>query len=187
MNDTTKREMTEDPKVIEIRRIRRLLKEINKLADHASLTGSLRNGASEAAEMYNLSLHRLKELGIDATVLFRELPTDAGFDKVGVASKLLYGYLEEDETDTRRFHAPNIVIGNLSGLGDLDKLKDLGQTIRENLRDFLRDKLEDTEVEVNVRREKPAKSEPTSEPETVRRDAGQEATEPMPMPSIPNR
>ncbi|GAB4451939.1 MAG: hypothetical protein OHK0029_02000 [Armatimonadaceae bacterium] len=196
-----------DPAVTEVRRIRRLLRELNKLADNASLTGSLKNGASEAVEMYNMALNRLRELGIDATTLFRELPTDAGFDKVGVASRLLYSYLgDEDSEAAKRPGAPNIVIGNLSGLGELDKLRDLGQTIRENLRDFLREKLDDVEGEAPVKRAAPVPPTPPTpptppappialppptdaEPETIPMNSGAEpeSRDAVPMPELPRR
>lgn len=127
---------------VEVRRIRRLLREMSKLADHSSLTGSLSGGAPEAVNTYNGILRRLNELGFAPGPLFPELPADASFDRLGVASRLLSGYLTEDPEDgaPRHGHPPNIVIGSLGNLGDMDKLRDIGQTLRDNLAELIRGK-----------------------------------------------
>jgi hypothetical protein len=125
----------------EARRLRRLLREMFKMAEHAGLTGSLGDGAAEAVATYNGVLRRLGELGMAPGSLFPELPPDANFDRVGVASRLLAGYLAEEPEDGPHRHAghpPNIVIGSLGNLGDMDKLRGLGQTLRDNLADLIR-------------------------------------------------
>ena len=127
----------------EIRRIRRMLKQMYRLAEHASLTGAFSAGATDAVTQYNLILARLAELGAELGILFPPLPQDASFDRLGVASKLLEGYLEE-EAPTPPVSAQaglghNIVIGgNITGLEDL---QDIGRMVRENLPDFLRKRI----------------------------------------------
>lgn len=139
----------------EVRRIRRLLREMYKMAEHSSMTGSMTAGEADAAAMYNLILRRLNELDISAGPLFPDLPADASFERVGVASKLLYGYLEEDEEDPEQRAAraitPNIVIGGISSLGDLDKLRDIGQQVRDNLADLIRGRVEKDKDEKKVK------------------------------------
>jgi hypothetical protein len=109
-----------------------------QLAEHSSLTGSLTDGGRDVVEKYNLILDHLTAQGIELGPLFPRLPEDASFDRVGVAAKLLDGYLTEDEDVSRAKHVshggPHVVIGNVSGL---EELKDLGKTIRENIAEAL--------------------------------------------------
>jgi hypothetical protein len=123
-----------------------MLRQMYRMAEHASMTGALSAGAPDAVEKYNLLVAHLERLGLVSGPLFPPLPADASFDRVGVASKLLDGYLEgcleqEDESNARArgfSGGPNIVIGNLPDLKELEKLKDLGKTIREHLPEWLR-------------------------------------------------
>jgi hypothetical protein len=125
-----------DETAAEIRRIRRLLKQMYQMAEHSSLTGALAGGATDVIQTYNLILTRLGELGVVSGPLFLALPQDASFDRLGVASKLLAGYLEEEApaSDVLR-GVNNIHIGSIAGLEDI---KDLGRLVRENLPEFLR-------------------------------------------------
>jgi len=114
-----------------------MLKQMHSLATHSSLTGALAAGAVDAVAQYNQILERLTELGIISGNLFRPLPDDATFDRLGVASTLLEGYLLEEGDGDRSSgnkHG-NVIIGNIGGL---DELKDLGRIIRDNLPDFIR-------------------------------------------------
>ena len=130
----------------EIRRLRRLVREIGELAQHASLTGSLQGGASSAARRYNTIIQRLEELGAVSPGLFQPLAADeaANFDEIGVESKLVAGYLEEEEEEERagkgQHGGPNVIIGSLNGMQSLEELKDLGRIIRENLPEWMREK-----------------------------------------------
>jgi hypothetical protein len=130
-------ENNEENNRAEIRRIRRLLGQIYRMAEHASLSGALANGAPDAVEKYNLILRHLESKGYDVSVLFPPLPEDSSFDRVGVAARLLEGYLAEDAEERpgkHTSHGPQVVIGNMSGL---EELKDLGKTIRENIAEAL--------------------------------------------------
>lgn len=75
--------------------IARLLKEVKRIAAHASLTGSLEDGKQVLINTYNkclvalqshldADLVQIRELGI-----FTELPQSASVDEVGVAAGLL--------------------------------------------------------------------------------------------------
>ena len=168
----------------EIRRLRRLLREIAELAEHASLTGSLSQGARSAIRRYNQIVTRLERLGIVSAGLFEALPEDASFDELGVDSKLLAGYLEADEEEVERAHhrgphgGPNIIVGSLNGLQGLEELKDLGRTIRESLPDWLRERVAAREAERSAPPTPPAPpAPPEREPDTA----------PIPMPGFPSR
>ncbi|MDX1932538.1 MAG: hypothetical protein SFU56_08030 [Capsulimonadales bacterium] len=124
----------------EIGRYRRLLKQISKIATEASMTGALSDGNPVAIEQYNRILERLSAKGFDPDGLFPPLPEDASFDRVGVAAEMLSAYLVEDEGESPATRLPNIVIGNLGSLSELEKLKDLGKQIRENLPEWMREK-----------------------------------------------
>lgn len=67
-----------------------LLREIKKLAAHASLTGAMEGGTPTLIKAYNQCLQAVKERG-DAvsSQLFSQLALDATVDEVGVAAALL--------------------------------------------------------------------------------------------------
>jgi hypothetical protein len=170
----------ETSKASELRPIRNMLRQMYRMAEHASMTGALSAGAPDAVEKYNLLIAHLERLGLVAGPLFPPLPEDASFDRVGVASKLLDGYLEghleEEENGRQRGFSggPNIVIGNLPDLKELEKLKDLGKTIREHLPEWLRQGAEEKKATAASEEDK-VKAPPT--PPT--------AAPSQPMPSVP--
>jgi hypothetical protein len=138
--------MSENDQAREVRRIRRMLRGMAKLAKDASLTGSLQDGVAASVQQYNLLLGRLEQLRVTPPGMFAPLRENAGFDEVGVAAALLSAYIEEDECEAREGHGighGNVVIG-LGGLRQLEELKDLGRIIRQNLPDWLREKVERT-------------------------------------------
>jgi hypothetical protein len=137
---------------MEVRRIRRMLRRIYALAEHNSLTGALQGAAPEVTETYNRILAYLTEQGILSTPLFPTLPPDASFERVGVAARLLDGYLVDDSMlpDTRVTFPPL--------QEQMDDLRDLGRTIRDNLPDFLRRRME-TRLDKMERAEQEAKRE----------------------------
>ena len=68
-----------------IRKIRRLLHETKKIAETASLTGSLQGGARIAIRQYNSIRNHLQETGAIPEDLFQELDEDeCSFDELGV-------------------------------------------------------------------------------------------------------
>lgn len=173
---------TTDDNSLELRRIRRMLKQLYSLAEHSSLTGALAAGAVDAVEQYNRILERLEALGVTSGGLFKPLPEDASFDRLGVASKLLEGYLAEETVQPERTNSGdsnNVFIGNI---GNLDELKDLGRVIRENLPDFLKKRGETPAPPASpVPPESPQASEAPTAP---RPTAAPEAAAPIPMPDI---
>src|SRR5579871_3770722 len=83
---------------MDIKRIRRLLRETARLAEHASLTGSLEKGSKLGIRQYNAIRGHLQEIGAIPEDLFPELDEDeSGFDELGVATKLMEGYLDDDD------------------------------------------------------------------------------------------
>lgn len=128
-----------------IRKVRRMLREIHSLAEHASLSGAFeKEGALEAVRAYNLLLTHLGEQEVDLGGMFQPLPEAASFDRIGVASRLLRGYLEDEEDEGSSGKSVKIVVGKHGehaghiNLEELGKLKDIGAVIREHLPDFLR-------------------------------------------------
>lgn len=139
----------------EVRRIRRVLRQMHQLAENSSLTGTLSGGAPEVAETYNRIHRYLTEQSVLSTNLFPSLPADASFERAGVAAKLLEGYLAEDAGSDIRVTLPPIQ-------PQLDELRDIGRTIRDNLPDFLKrkmetrlDRLERAEQEAREKEERP--------------------------------
>src|SRR5689334_18584129 len=85
------------PNSMDMRRIRRLLRETTRLAERASMTGSLQGGGRIAIRQYNAIRNHLQEIGAIPEDLFQELDEDeATFDELGVVTGMLDGYLEED-------------------------------------------------------------------------------------------
>src|SRR6266852_4335413 len=87
---------------MDLRRIRRLLRETTRLAEHASMTGSLQGGQKVAIKQYNAIRNHLQDEGIIPEDLFQELDEDeATFDELGVVAGMLDGYLEDDDESDR--------------------------------------------------------------------------------------
>jgi hypothetical protein len=142
--------MSENPtQAVEIRRIRRMLRETARMAKEASLTQALAKGVRTSVAQYNHIVQHLEKLEAVPTGFFPPLPDDAAFDDVGVASAQLASYLQEDEEEQPRApHGPghgngnvHVNIGGLRDLKDLKELKELGQIIREQLPDWMRGKM----------------------------------------------
>jgi NAD-dependent DNA ligase len=112
----------------EVGRIRRMLHELGRLAEHASLTGSFAKAGITCVQQYNRLLSRLEQKGHVTTGWFDLLPEDASMADVGVSARLLSAYLEDQEDDER---SRNVIVG----LGDISKV---GEMVREHLPDWLR-------------------------------------------------
>ena len=128
----------------------------------ASLTGHLSDGAPSAIRRYNAVLQHLERLGAVTPGFFGPLAETAGYDELGVESKLLAGYIKEEESDAESLpHGPqgNLIIG-LGGLRELSELKDLGKMIREQLPAWVRGREAGAqETSQNAREGDPAPSE----------------------------
>jgi hypothetical protein len=122
---------------VEIGRLQRLLKQLAKIAEHTSLTGTFGGGAVDAVEKYNLIVTRLNAKGLDLGDLFPLLPSDASMDRVGLSAKLLSAFIADEDAD-RPGISPSIHIGQLGNLGELENLKDLGNLIKENMPEWFR-------------------------------------------------
>lgn len=123
----------------EIRRIRRLLRETVRLAEHASLTGSLDKGSRIAIRQYNHIREHLQDIGAIPEDLFQALDEDeATFDELGIVCGMLEGYLVEDDEILNEGKGPTKVQVGMVGLKELEDLKEIGKVIRESLPDFLR-------------------------------------------------
>ncbi|MGE5673939.1 MAG: hypothetical protein ACM3XM_08620 [Mycobacterium leprae] len=80
-----------------------LLREIRKLAMHASMTHSMQGGSRVLVETYNRCLSALTEQGDTlVTSLFTPLsPETTKMDEVGAAAALLAGYVRPEDTRYR--------------------------------------------------------------------------------------
>lgn len=74
--------------------LKRMLREIGELAEHASLTGGMASGAPRAIQRYNAILRQLVESGAVAQGLFEELnPETTDFGQLAVDARLLASFL----------------------------------------------------------------------------------------------
>ena len=104
----------------------RVLGTLYKTAEHASLTGAFRKGSIDAAGYYNRVLARFVERGDASHALFPALDEHASFDQVGIAAKLLAGFLYEE--GPKRHKEVRLDFDGLSQLGDV------GRRIRDEFR-----------------------------------------------------
>lgn len=173
-------------KATEVRRLRRLLKDIADLAQNASLTGSLQGGARTATRRYNTVVERLDTLGVTSPGLFTTLADDAPFDEIGVEATLLAGYLKEDEApagagNASGNNAPFINIGgDLGSLKGLGELKDLGKMIRESLPEWMRKEDAAPAAEATA----PTPPTPPVPPTPPTPPTGRAGDVPQPMPDL---
>ncbi|MBW3624662.1 MAG: hypothetical protein KY468_14750 [Armatimonadetes bacterium] len=126
----------------EIRRIRSVLKEITGYAEHASLTGAMQGGARQAVRQYNAIVGHLRETNAIPSYLLVELEADASPDEVGVAARMLSGYLRADEEPSHGRHGrhashgqhpPHPSFPGLPDLPDIQEMKEIGQRVRAQL------------------------------------------------------
>jgi hypothetical protein len=147
---------------MDIRRIRRLLSETTRIAERASMTGSLQGGGKIAIRQYNAIRNHLQDIGAIPDELFQELDEDeATFDELGVMTGMLDRYLEDeeegpaeedgehDDRKRRRMGRRGGPWGNpevwrfWSDPQALHELQEMGEIMREHLPELLhlRDKL----------------------------------------------
>jgi len=83
---------------MDMRKMRRLLRETTRLAERASMTGSLQGGGRIAIRQYNAIRNHLQDNGVIPDDLFQELDEDeATFDELGVVTGMLESYLEDED------------------------------------------------------------------------------------------
>ena len=145
----------------EIKRMIRLLESTAKIAQEASLTGTLAEGQKASVRQYNAVLERLKETEEIPDVLFPPLEEDASFDEVGVVCKQLAAYLQEEEepAKARPRGTPLLDQSPIVNIGG--DLKDLGELIRDALPEWMKKGRWD----FFTPEEEPKESEPAEESE----------------------
>lgn len=78
----------------QIRALLSSLKATAKAAEHASLTGSLKNGAAAGIKSYNGILMKLRQLEVIDDAIFHPLNEDESIDSLGISARQLAAYLE---------------------------------------------------------------------------------------------
>jgi len=78
----------------QIRALLSSLKATAKAAEHASLTGSLKNGAAAGIKSYNGILGKLRQLEVIDEAIFQPLNDDESIDSLGFNAEQLAAYLE---------------------------------------------------------------------------------------------
>jgi hypothetical protein len=145
----------------EIKRIIRLLESTANMAEHASLTGTLKEGQKVSVRQYNAILDRLREIEEIPGTLFPPLEEEASFDEVGVACKQLAAYLQEEEepAKSRPRERPFLEDSPIINIGG--DLKDLGQLIRDALPEWV----QKGRWDIFTPEKEPKESEPARESE----------------------
>jgi hypothetical protein len=129
---TMNREPTEPE--AELRRIVRLLEKTAKMAEHATLTGSLSNGKAYAIRSYNAVVEHLASTMEIPAALFPLLAESASLGDVGIASAQLAEYLRAGLPESG---VGDAVIGRFINKGDLAEIAEMA---REHVLDQIRRK-----------------------------------------------
>ncbi len=123
--------MTEDQikTAAERRKLMGMLKSLYELSEDSTLSGAFKKGAEDGALHYNRIVARLTALDEIPPELFPALdPASATFHQIGVASKLLQGWLRGDDEAPREHN-----FGFHLDLDGLSHLGDIGRKIRDEL------------------------------------------------------
>lgn len=122
----------------EIKRMIRMLESTAKMAEHASITGTLKQGQKVSVRQYNAVLDRLRETEEIPDALFPLLEEDTSFDEVGVACKQLAAYLKEEEEQAKARSWEQLRVGDTPIINIGGDLKDLGKLIRDALPEWMK-------------------------------------------------
>jgi hypothetical protein len=136
---------------LELRKIRRLLQETIRLAEKASMTGSLEGGGRMAIRQYNRIRDYLEENDFIPNDLFQGLDEDnTTFDELGVVTSMLDGYLADEPVPVHPVPPPPpggpSFSMNFGHQKELEELRALGELIRENMPEWLRARQEEAQA-----------------------------------------
>jgi hypothetical protein len=112
-----------------------MLEKTARVAEHATLTGCLADGARYAARSYNAALEYLIEGRHVPADLFPKLAEDAPLGEVGFASAQLAGYVGESCQGVRAGKKGLLIGDGNIVIGGLDEIADM---VRERLPEWMR-------------------------------------------------
>jgi hypothetical protein len=118
----------------ELRRIVRMLEKTAKVAEHATMTGSLSNGKAYAIRSYNAVVEHLASTMEVPPALFPLLAESASLGDVGIASSQLAEYLRAGLPEAG---VGDAVFGRFFNKGDLAEIAEMA---REHVLDQIRRK-----------------------------------------------
>ncbi len=116
-------------------RMLRLLRELASLAEEASLTGGLGDGAPHAAKRYNAILKYHVAQGQVPDGLFSPLPDTAGYGQIGIESRMLAAFLDSDEENNKGKGKASKDASVLVRLAPFVDSADLAELVKEYVRD----------------------------------------------------
>jgi hypothetical protein len=152
---TTNHEPTEPE--AELRRIVRMLDKTAKLAEHATLTGSLSNGKSYAIRSYNAVVEHLASTTEIPPALFPLLSESASLGDVGIASAQLAEYLRAALPEQQ----DNLLFKGFFTKGELGEIADLA---REHVLDQVRRRFRERDRHGRAERHDPSPPPPAPPP-----------------------
>jgi len=152
---TTNHEPTEPE--AELRRIVRMLDKTAKLAEHATLTGSLSNGKSYAIRSYNAVVEHLASSTEIPSALFPLLSESASLGDVGIASAQLAEYLRAALPEQQ----DNLLFKGFFTKGELGEIADLA---REHVLDQVRRRFRERDRHGRAERHEPSPPPPAPPP-----------------------
>jgi hypothetical protein len=178
--------MNQEPEA-ELRRIVRLLEKTAKLAQDASLTGSLAGGKDFAIRSYNSVLQHLTQSGEVPAALFQPLADSASIDDVGFASAQLAEYLREGLPETAQGQGqsghPGRILGDGNVLFNIGSLGEIAELVRENLPEWLRGRRAEPETAQNAAQDEATQSSTPPPPPGAQAASGTPPAARMQLPS----
>ena len=103
------------------------VRELAKLAEHASLTGTLDEGRERAIDRYNWSLSKLEEAGSIPKGMYQQLGNSATYSELAVEARLLGASAsQEEESDQMKL---------MMRLAPFASKEDIGMMLRKNMED----------------------------------------------------
>ena len=144
----------------ELKGVIQMLNTTAKMAEHASMTGSMSEGQKAGIRQYNNVLKHLQETDTIPEGLFVSVEEDASFDELGVSCSQLAAYLEgmTEEPKVRNGRSGNVNAPYINMAGCLPDMipdmKEMGKMIRNAMPSWIREQMEKEEPEEEEQEDK---------------------------------
>lgn len=109
---------------VETYRIYKMLCELAEMAEHASITGFLKQGKPSAIQRYNAILAHLERIEKIPPGLFLPLSDEASFDELNIEGKLLASYIKDDAKQARKEDTARDIEDLMNEVRQLSRLKE---------------------------------------------------------------
>src|SRR5579871_2218051 len=109
---------------VETYRVYKMLCELAEMAEHASITGFLKQGKPSAIQRYNSILAHLERIEKVPPGLFHPLSEEASFDELNIEGKLLASYIKDEAKQARKEDNARDIEDLMNEVRQLSRLKE---------------------------------------------------------------